>query len=78
VLGPILFVISINDMPDVVQPTTYLFADDTKLYNHRNCAQENMNLQKDLDALKKWSDTWLLKFHPNKCKLVTISTNKCN
>jgi hypothetical protein len=78
VLGPILFVIYINDMPDVVEATTYLFADDTKLNHHRNCAQENMSLQNNLDALQKWSDTWLLKFHPNKCKVVTISTNKGN
>ena len=33
-------------------------------------------LQSDLDSLQRWSDTWLLKFHPNKCKVILIA-NKC-
>ena len=33
-------------------------------------------LQNDLDELQKWSDTWLLKFHPKKCKVLTVSNRK--
>jgi hypothetical protein len=30
-------------------------------------------LQADLDNLQSWSDTWLLKFHPNKCKVMSVA-----
>ena len=76
VLGPVLFVIYINDMPECVDAPIYLFADDTKIYNEINKAGAKGLLQKDLDSLQKWSDTWLLKFHPNKCKVVTVNISK--
>jgi hypothetical protein len=67
VLGPMFFVIYINEM---VESATYLFADDAK--NFREIREENdeQMLQADLDSLQSWSDTWLLKFHPNKCKVM--------
>ena len=73
VLGPILFIIYINDMPECVNATTYLFANDTKIYKEISCEDDVSGLQEDLDQLQKWSDTWLLKFHPNKCKVMTVS-----
>jgi retron-type reverse transcriptase len=73
VLGPILFVIYINDMPECVNASTYLFADDTKIYKEISCEDDVRGLQADLDQLQKWSDTWLLKFHPNKCKVRSVS-----
>ena len=73
VLGPILFVIYINDMPLEVKNQIYLFADDTKIYTRVKSSSDQTNLQKDLDSLQSWSDTWLLKFHPHKCKAVSIS-----
>ena len=76
VLGPVLFVIYINDMPECVDAPIYLFADDTKIYSEINKAGAKGLLQKDLDCLQKWSDTWLLKFHPNKCKVVTVTNSK--
>ena len=76
VMGPILFVIYINDMPEMVESATYLFADDTKFF--REIREENgvKMLQADLESLQNWSDTRLLKFHPNKCKVMSIA-NKC-
>ena len=64
VLGPILFVIYINDMPDHVDSEAYLFADDTKVYNEIKTQTDTKSLQKDLDNLQEWSDKWLLKFQP--------------
>jgi len=72
VLGPILFVIYINDMPDCVAATAYLFADDTKLYKEIRPPEDSNSLQRDLDILQEWPNTWLLKSHPNKCKVMTI------
>ena len=73
VLGPILFLICINDMPECVNASTYLFAGDTTIYKEISCEDDVSGLQADLDQLQKWSDTWLLKFHPNKCKVRSVS-----
>lgn len=72
VLGPLLFVIFINDLPNLVDSDVYLFADDTKIFNIITDKQDNEQLQTDLNKLSDWSDTWLLKFHPDKCKHMHI------
>jgi ribonuclease P/MRP protein subunit RPP40 len=77
VLGPILFVIYINDLPDVVRNSfAYLFADDTKVFKVIACDEDRRELQSDLSALQEWSDTWLLKFHPDKCEVLTIGKDE--
>jgi ribonuclease P/MRP protein subunit RPP40 len=76
VLGPVLFVIVINDLPEVVNGLIKTFADDTKLFDHvvdeDRCAQ----LQDDLDQLCVWSDTWKLKFNTE--KVLHIGSNNQN
>ncbi len=73
VLGPLLFVIFINDLPDVVQNCeTFMFADDTKLFRQVKSKEEEQMLQSDLSKLETWSNDWLLKFHPQKCKVMTL------
>ena len=72
VLGPILFVLYVNDLPDVTNCDTFLFADGTKVLNIISCVEDTTALQQDLLSLQKWSETWLLKFHPDKCKVLTI------
>ena len=69
VLGPLLFVIYINDLPDIVDVGTiiFLFADDTKAFRRIKSAIDQLILQKDIDKLTEWSNIWLLKFHPDKC-----------
>ena len=53
VLGPILFVIYINDLPDIVSSTTKMFADDTKIYNQidKNSNRGEETIQQDLNQL---------------------------
>ena len=75
VLGPILFVIFINDLPESVTSEAYLFADDTKIFRIIKNEEDRGELQKDLNKLNQWSDDWLLKFHPQKCKYMTIGKN---
>ena len=72
ILGPLLFLLYVNDIPDSVLSTAKLFADDTKLYSRvRN--QEDCNaLQADLNALAAWSRKWLLRFNETKCVVLKI------
>ena len=74
-LGPLLFLIYINDLPAIVNPQIRLFADDSYVYKTINNTQDSLQLQKDLDALTKWENEWSMEFHPDKCKLLRI-TNK--
>ncbi len=79
VLGPLLFVIFINDLPDAIENCeTFMFADDTKLFRQVSTKEEALMLQSDLNRLETWSNDWLLKFHPQKCKVMTIGLGSKN
>ena len=78
VLGPLLFVIFINDLPDCVTSEAYLFADDTKIFRVIANEEDRGELQKDLNQLDTWSKDWLLKFHPQKCKFMKIGKDEKN
>lgn len=77
VLGPILFVLYINDLPDVIKHGSipYLFADDTKIFHSIKCLQDCKDLQEDIKAMQAWSEKWLLCFHPDKCKCMRIGNS---
>jgi len=80
VLGPILFVLFINDMPDVVNCLIQLFADDAKIFDRVNLREDNSGsrLQSDIDSLSNWSKKWQLPFNVTKCKALHIgSCNPC-
>ena len=72
VLGPLLFVVYINDILDNVESHGLLFADDTKIYRVITKKEDAKSLRDDLHELEKWSDKWLLKFHPDKCHVLTL------
>ena len=78
VLGPILFVLYINDLPEVVDRDTYifLFADDTKAFRHIKTPLDSVILQKDIENMVKWSNIWLLKFHPQKCTMMHMGKSQ--
>ena len=72
VLGPLLFVLYINDLPDSVQSNILLFADDTKIFRQVFTTEDAEALQKDIDALNQWSEKWLLKFNIDKCHVLSL------
>ena len=75
VIGPILFVIFINDMPDAVKHNfCKLFADDCKLYGKVAATGENL-VQSDLTLLEEWSRIWQLPFNAKKCKAMHFGYN---
>ena len=55
VLGPLLFLIYINDLPDVVFNSVKVFADDTQLFARIRNFSDSQKLQTDLSALQSWS-----------------------
>ena len=67
ILGPMLFLLFVNDMPDVVKSTAKMFADDTKIYRNITTVEDCSVLQQDLNALSAWSRLWLLRFNATKC-----------
>ena len=77
VLGPVLFLLFINDLPNGVSNFIKMFADDTKLYSQPKTTDDD-SLQRDLDALQNWSATWLMHFHPEKCKVMRLGRRRTN
>ena len=72
VLGPILFVIFINNMPDTIDSMCQPFADDAKIFRSIRSVNDNGVLQNDLDKLSKWSERRQLPFNTGKCKSLHI------
>lgn len=56
-----------------MESEAYLFADDIKIFRIINSLDDQQILQNDLVKLENWSDTWLSKFHPEKCKHMNIN-----
>ena len=71
-LGPLLFVIYINDLLDDIESDGFLFADDTKIFRKITSAEDSAILQSDIDKLENWAAKWLLKFHPDKCHVLSL------
>lgn len=74
VLGPLLFLIYINDLPDSIYSCLRMFADDTKIWSVIRLPSDSDKLQSDLDRLMDWTQQWLLAFNVDKCKVMHIGS----
>ena len=72
VLGPLLFLIYVNDLPQVVRCKLVLFADDIKVWTHVHDLTDCLALQNNLSALHEWSIRNRLTFNPVKSKLLQM------
>ena len=72
VLGPLLFVLYINELPSLVSSNLLMFADDIKLYRCIRSPEDCLILQNDINILLDWSKHWLLFFNVSKCKALHI------
>ena len=72
VLGPILFLLHINDLPSVVSSQVRLFADDCLLYRIIKSIKDCVALQDDLKSLEVWAKEWGMVFNAQKCYILSI------
>ena len=68
VLGPILFLVYINDLEEGVTSSILKFADDTKLFRKTKEIGDKQKVQDDIDKLVRWSEKWQMLFNVGKCK----------
>ena len=72
-LGPLLFLYHINDLPDFVTSNVRLFADDCLLYRTIKSREDIYKLQNDLISLEKWASRWGMRFNAKKCYTFRIN-----
>ena len=75
VVSPMLFLIFINDIASNITSSIRLFADDCLLFREIKCQADHETLQRDLNHLVTWSQTWGMKFNIKKCNVMSV-TNK--
>ena len=73
VLGPLLFLVYINDLPNRVVSSCSLFADDCLLYRQIRSPEDCCILQDDLLKVEDWDNTWKMVFNIDKCEVLQIS-----
>ena len=80
VLGPLLFVIFINDIDDCAENIDILlkFADDTKLGHNASSIEECVKSQECLNKLINWANSWNMSFNISKCKVLHVGRNNLN
>ena len=77
VLGPLMFLLYINDIGDNLNHSTIrLFADDCLLYKTVSNQDDADRLQDDLDKVQEWTDTWQMKFNAKKCYLLSMHSKR--
>ena len=72
VLGPLMFLCHINDLPDSVKSQVRPFADDCLLYRPIKSPKDHELLQNDLRELEKWASRWGMRFNAKKCYVMSI------
>jgi len=75
VLGPILFLIFINDLNFGIKSWILKFADDTKIFNRIKSTADATTLHEDLYTLISWAEEWQMMFNVDKCKVMHIGTS---
>ena len=70
VLGSLLFLCYINNLPNHLTTRVKLYADNALLYSPVSTIADCQNLQEDLDRLVQWADTWQMNFNLAKCEMI--------
>ena len=73
ILGPLLFIIHINDLPSTVCSSIKFFADDVVMYHSVHSTGDCDAFQQDLDSIAVWYSKWQMRLNVYKCDLLCIS-----
>ena len=77
VLGPLLFLIYINDLTNELISNPFIYADDTMLFEVvENVDVSAANLNDDLNRISHWSNKWLVTMNPSKCRSLVFSLKR--
>jgi len=76
VLGPLLFLLYINDLPCKITSKIRLYAEDVILSREIHDENDILRLQNDLDIIAQWADIWSMKHNQSKCEHLTITNKK--
>jgi len=76
VLGPLLFILYINDIGSGICSSMKLFADDSIIYRPITCPEDHTILQQDIYNLTIWATNWQMNFEPSKCYALSITLKK--
>ena len=79
ILGPLLFIMYIDDLCEVSENSKSLFfADDGKMYRFISCVGDCLKLQFDLNKVYEWSIMWRINLHFDKCFMICFSNRRKN
>lgn len=76
VLGPLIFLLYVNDKQEDLECTLRLFVDDALLDHRITCETETMALQRDLDELGSWAESGQMVYNPSKCYKMLVYRSK--
>ena len=77
ILGPLLFLLYVNDISNDLTSITRLFADDCAIFREIGSNADCISLQNDLSKLHRWTQKWQLPLNTSKCKVMCISNKRC-
>ena len=72
VIGPVLILIYVNDLPNGIKSNVRLFTDDTIMYLTINNSDEYQQLQHDLTLLQNWGEEWQTQFNTSNCEVLHV------
>ena len=72
VIGPLLFLLFINDIPNEIKCNIQLFANDANIFKTVKNEEDHQDLAKDLDNLENWARLWQMRFNVGKCKVLHL------
>ena len=75
-LGPLLFLIFINDLPESIASSAKLLADDCLVYRTIHSSHDAIQLQDDRVQLGLWVNSWQTTLNPHKCSIMHFSKKR--
>jgi len=76
VLGPLLFLLYINDLPDNIRSKCRLFADDSLIFRKISTKADYLALQNDLDEVIYWCNKWHMTLNLEKCEIMHVTSKR--